>query len=1014
MSDFLLDWASIDADGTNSLTHDGHTVNVTVATPANGDGDEFSHDTIDGDAVLESSGVSDPTVTQMSFDHAVNDVSFELFDVDSGHGWDDKVTVIALDADGNEVPVEFSDLCRHEVDGNSVEGEGHSSAGVEGSGAPDSVTVHIAGPIVSLQIIHDNGDSADHAGVVGISEIEFDLDESGPALDGYVDGTSGDDLIDASYTGDPDGDMVDHNDAILPGEVGNDDIIRAGDGNDTILSGGGNDFVLAGNGDDTIHGGTGDDQLCGQDGNDTIYGDEGKDLLEGMNGNDVLYGGAGNDRITGDAGNDELHGGEGNDRMFGGSGDDLLVGDAGNDVMRGGDDQDTFVGGAGDTVFGGEGGNDNDTLDLSGAGRVNVIYDATDSERGTVQFLDASGAVTGTLDFHEIEHIILPEPALDGIVEGTAGDDLIDTAYTGDLQGDMVDHGDAILPGQTGDDDIIEAGAGNDTVLAGAGDDTVYGGSGDDTLSGGSGTNVLYGGTGDDTFIGGDGADSFAGGAGQDNLDYSGSGAGVNVNLTTGALSGGDAENDTIIQGIDGVVGSEYDDTLVGFDQEGTSPGDTFTNELFGGGGDDHIEGRGGNDLLDGGTGDDTIDGGDGDDTISGGDGEDVLSGGAGDDTIDGGEGADTIDGGDGDDTIVGGLGSDTILGGAGDDYLDGGTGGDYIDGGEGDDTIIGTTGVDTLLGGSGDDVIDAGNNDDVVDGGDGDDIISGGRGDDSLTGGAGADTLSGGDDRDTFFGGNAGDVVDGGEGGDDYDTLDLTGAAPAGGSLNIIYDSTNPENGTVEFRDGSGTVTGTMEFSNIENVVPCFTPGTMIATPKGERPVEDLRAGDKIITRDNGIQEIRWIGAKDLDWKALAANPHLKPVLVQKGALGNGLPERDMIVSPNHRLLVANDRTALYFEESEVLAAAKHLVNHRGIHEVDVMSTSYIHFMFDQHEVVLSDGAWSESFQPGDYTLQGIGNAQRSEILELFPELKTTEGRENYQAARKSLKKHEARLLVK
>ena len=150
------------------------------------------------------------------------------------------------------------------------------------------------------------------------------------------------------------------------------------------------------------------------------------------------------------------------------------------------------------------------------------------------------------------------------------------------------------------------------------------------------------------------------------------------------------------------------------------------------------------------------------------------------------------------------------------------------------------------------------------------------------------------------------------------------------------------------------------------------------------------------------------------MDWKALAANPHLKPVLIQKGSLGNDLPERDMMVSPNHRMLVANDKTSLYFEEREVLAAAKHLINNQGVHSVDTMGISYLHFMFDNHEVVLSDGAWTESFQPGDYTLQGIGNAQRSEILELFPELATAEGIKGYQAARRTLKAHEARLLAK
>jgi hypothetical protein len=77
-------------------------------------------------------------------------------------------------------------------------------------------------------------------------------------------------------------------------------------------------------------------------------------------------------------------------------------------------------------------------------------------------------------------------------------------------------------------------------------------------------------------------------------------------------------------------------------------------------------------------------------------------------------------------------------------------------------------------------------------------------------------------------------------------------------------------------------------------------------------------------------------------------------------------------------------------------------------------MKTTYIHFMFDQHEVILSDGSWTESFQPGHQTLDGLGNAQRQEILELFPELATEQGREDYHAARRTLKRHEAKLLTK
>ena len=201
------------------------------------------------------------------------------------------------------------------------------------------------------------------------------------------------------------------------------------------------------------------------------------------------------------------------------------------------------------------------------------------------------------------------------------------------------------------------------------------------------------------------------------------------------------------------------------------------------------------------------------------------------------------------------------------------------------------------------------------------------------------------------------------------------------------------------------------MVFNDIENIV-CFTPGTLISTAKGAVPVQDLKVGDKVITRDNGLQTIRWVGAKTMEGRHLLDNQHLRPILIRKGSLGRDLPERDMKVSPNHRMLVANERTSLLFEEREVLVAAKHLIDHKGIQQIDVVGTTYIHMLFDHHEVILADGAWSESFQPGDYSLKGMGNSQRNEIFEIFPELRDAKGRNGYGAARRSLKRSEARLL--
>lgn len=409
-------------------------------------------------------------------------------------------------------------------------------------------------------------------------------------------------------------------------------------------------------------------------------------------------------------------------------------------------------------------------------------------------------------------------------------------------------------------------------------------------------------------------------------------------------------------------------------------------------------------------------------DAPAGGASDGIVSGTAGADLIDldyaGDPDGDRIDAGDAilagaapdDDRVLAGAGDDTVLAGAGDDFVMGQAGRDLIFGEAGNDSLDGGGGDDTLSGGAGDDLVEGDAGADLLFGDDGDDSLFGGIGDDSLGGGAGADSQQGGDDRDTFFATTADDVIDGGEGGIDFDTLDLRDWGRA--ATNIILDPLNPENGIVEFLDAQGNITGSLTFTNIENIVPCFTPGTLIATPRGERPVEDLQPGDRIVTRDNGLQEIRWAGSRTLDYGQLAALPHLKPILIARGSLGQGLPERDMLVSPNHRMLVANERTALYFEDHEVLVAAKHLVNQRDIRPVDALGTTYIHFLCDRHEVVLANGAWTESFQPGDQSLNGLGNAQRGEIYEVFPELKVAAGRKGYHAARRTLRRHEARLL--
>ena len=122
------------------------------------------------------------------------------------------------------------------------------------------------------------------------------------------------------------------------------------------------------------------------------------------------------------------------------------------------------------------------------------------------------------------------------------------------------------------------------------------------------------------------------------------------------------------------------------------------------------------------------------------------------------------------------------------------------------------------------------------------------------------------------------------------------------------------------------------------------------------QRLVEDLQAGDRVIPRDNGFQEIAWVGSKTMSSLDFARDP--KPVFVKAGFLGNGLPERDMLLSPNHKVLLVDVNAELLFDDREVLVAAKHLVGKAGIQQADVAQTSYIHFMVERPEVVFSDRA--------------------------------------------------------
>ncbi|EBA03361.1 hypothetical protein RB2150_01859 [Rhodobacteraceae bacterium HTCC2150] len=160
-----------------------------------------------------------------------------------------------------------------------------------------------------------------------------------------------------------------------------------------------------------------------------------------------------------------------------------------------------------------------------------------------------------------------------------------------------------------------------------------------------------------------------------------------------------------------------------------------------------------------------------------------------------------------------------------------------------------------------------------------------------------------------------------------------------------------------------------------------CFTKGTFIMTPTGNRLIEELRCGDLVNTLDSGRQPIRWIGDRQLP-----AVGKMAPIVFSKNAYGNG---RELVVSPNHRMLFTGYKAELLFGQSEILVAAKHLVNGDTIFRKPGGYVHYFHMLFDNHEIVTANNALSESYFIGDNFNESTTKAQRDEILTIFPELR-------------------------
>jgi len=207
------------------------------------------------------------------------------------------------------------------------------------------------------------------------------------------------------------------------------------------------------------------------------------------------------------------------------------------------------------------------------------------------------------------------------------------------------------------------------------------------------------------------------------------------------------------------------------------------------------------------------------------------------------------------------------------------------------------------------------------------------------------------------------------------------------------------PLDPSVTYTFGTFNTDGAVPYGSL---VQCFVRGTLIETDHGPTTIEDLGVGDLVRTMDHGLQPIRWIASRKVP-----ALGDLAPIRIKAGAMGNA---RDLLVSPQHRMLLSGWKLEMLFAESQVLATAKSLVNDATIIRQQGGEVEYFHMLFDQHEIVFAEGAASESFHPGRQSVDALTDETRQEVFHLFPELRINP--DSYgPAARRSLKLHETRV---
>lgn len=843
-----------------------------------------------------------------------------------------------------------------------------------------------------------------------------------PTSDQIVTGTSNSELIGSSFT-DSDGDVIDSGSGY--GVGGMDDSVLAGEGDDTVQSG---------TGHDTVYGGAGSDSIEGGDGNDVLWGDHDPSLTTSSlmtdwstvaaDDTDVS---AGFTQTVGDIDVTVSYINDGNSLFFGVESTDTTYVGSGEPFDP---NSNLFIAGSG------SGATSTTVIDFAAVSgshlsdevenisfRLNDIdmYSGFYQDIVTVNAYDAQGnPVTVTLTAGGADSV-----AGQTVTAADGGDSSSDAegSVLVEVDGPAAEIEIIYSNGQPDVQTVWISDIAFDTMLGDVGDDTIDGGNGADTIYGQEGADDLSGGGGDDLIYGGEEITTTSA---SENLSWTAQGSdGTDIEngfvQNTGTMDvtvsfTDDGQLDAVLVEDDDVMyvdsGEPFDTTssawIGGDGLGGTVTADIQFDAASGGGMSNEVENvQFRINDIDAGSGSwqDVItvtaldaDGNAVDVTITSA-GSDVVV----DDTITGAEGGDAESDAEGSAlvTIAGPVHSIAIS------YSNGDVGYQSLwitdvhfdtvpDAGEvSNDILNGDGGSDTLYGGAGDDTLSGGSDDDSLYGQDGDDTLYVAHGDDGW-GGAGDDVFIISDFGD---GGTATITIDGEEDDESIgDTLNFNSLVDRS-TLSFTDDGTGSFSGSATLYDGT-----TLNFSDIENII-CFAAGTMIETRNGQKAVETLAVGDEVLTRDDDYQPLRWIGARAVDGRE-----KLAPIKFDKGSLP-GL-EDDLLVSPQHRMLISGIQAELLFGAPEVLVAAKHLLGMPGVSRAPQKMVTYFHLMLDRHQILFAEGAETESFYASEQGLSTISTHSKAKLFEAFPHLKEDVSAYG-ETVRPCLKSHEARLLA-